>query len=91
MISAAGLGALAASINVNSSKETATGYVKVTTANGQVTTEDYDRASKHGKFSILAGGRVMVEAEGDNVSIEDLKAAVQAVGPDRLEALAHRG
>jgi len=91
MSSAAGLGALAAAINVNSSKETATGYEKVTTVNGRVTTEEYDRSAKHGKYSILASGRLMVEAEGDNVSMDDLKSAVQAVGPDRLDALARHG
>ena len=35
------------------------------------------------------GSRFNVEAQGSGVSIDALKAAVAAVGPDRLDALAH--
>ncbi len=87
MAAMGGVGAMASALNVNSSKETATGYEKVATINGRMTTEEYDRASKSGKFGVMAGGRIMVEAKGDGVSIDDLKAAVAAVGPDKIEAL----
>ena len=91
LASAGGLGAMAQAMNVNSSRETATGYEKVETVNGKMTTEEFDRASSSGKYGVLLGGRLMVEARGTHVSIEDLKAAVSAVGPDRLESLAHKG
>ena len=67
------LGGLAGALNVNSSKETATGYEKVSTVAGRMTTEEYDRASRHGKYGVMAAGHVMVEAEGDDVSMDDLK------------------
>ena len=86
----AGLAGMAGAFDVNSSKETATGYEKVATVDGRMTTEEYDRASRHGKYGVLAGGRFMVRAEGDRVSIDDLKAAVNAVGVVRVEQLAGR-
>jgi len=54
---------------------------------GRMTTESYDRNSHHGEYSVLVGDRFMVAATGDNVSIDDLKSAVQAIGPARLEGL----
>ena len=83
------LGAVAGALNVNSSKVTATGYEKASSINGRLTTEEFDRASSHGKFSVLAGGHVMIEASGDGVTMDDLKSAVGAVGVDRVEALTH--
>lgn len=87
MAAMGGLGAMASALNVNSSKETSTGYEKVATINGHMTTEEYDRSSKSGKFGVMAGGHVMVEARGEGVPMDDLKAAVAAVGPDKLDAL----
>jgi hypothetical protein len=82
------MGALAGAVNVNSSKTTANGYEKMGVVNGHMTTEEYDRSGKSGKYSVMAGGHFMIEAEGTNVSIDDLKAAVNAVGVGRVEALA---
>jgi len=79
---------MASAFNVESSKETATGYEKVGKVNGRMTTEEYDRSSKHGKYGVLVADRFMVEADGSNVTIDDLKGAVAAVGPDRLEGMA---
>ena len=73
--------------NVKGSKETATGYEKVGKVDGRMTTESYDRSSRHGEYSVLVGDHFMVAATGDNVSIDDLKSAVQAIGPSRLEGL----
>ena len=85
---AGGLGAFATAMNVQSDKQTATGYEKVSTINGRLTTERYDTQSKNGEFSVLVGNRFNVDAQGSGVSIDALKAAVAAVGPDRLDALA---
>jgi hypothetical protein len=86
---AAALSAFATAMNVQSDKQTATGYEKVTTINGRLTKESYDNQSKSGDYSVLVGGRFNVEAQGSGVSIDTLKGAVNAVGPDRLDALAH--
>lgn len=85
------LGAMAGAINVQSSKETATGYEKVGTVNGRMTTEDYDRQNRSGKYSVLVGSRFMVEADGSGVDVDALKTAVSSVPLDKLEGIAHPG
>ena len=84
-----GLTAFAGAMNVQEDKETATGYDKTQTINGQIVHEQYDNGSKSGEYSIIIANRFNVEADGSGVPIETLKAAVAAVGPDRLAALAH--
>jgi len=86
---AAGLTAFATAMNVQSDKQTATGYEKVSTINGRLTKESYDNQSKSGEYSVVVANRFSVGAQGSGVSIDVLKAAVAAVGPDRLETLAH--
>jgi hypothetical protein len=86
---AGGLAAMAGAINVNEDRETATGYEKVQTINGRLTTEKYDNQDKSGEYSVIVAGRFVISADGNGVPMDTLKAAVAAVGPDRLEALAH--
>ena len=88
MGAAGAMAGMANALNVRGSKETATGYEKVGKVDGRMTTESYDRNSHHGEYSVLVGDRFMVTATGDNVTIDDLKSAVQAIGPGRLEGLA---
>jgi hypothetical protein len=89
LAAASGLASLAGAINVQEDKQTATGYERASNVNGRWTVEQYDNQSKSGKYSILVGNRFNVAAEGSGVSMDVLKAAVAAVGPDRLEALSH--
>ena len=88
---AGALAGMAGAFNVQSSSESDGRYEKVGKVDGRLTTESYNRASKHGEYNVLVGDRFMVAAEGNGVSIEDLKAAVASVGPARLEALAKKG
>lgn len=80
-------GALAGALKIKSSKETADSYEKVGSENGRATFEKYDRPSKSGRYSVLVGGRFLVEATGHNVTIGDIKSAVAAVDASRLEAM----
>lgn len=88
LAAAGGFAAMAGAINVQSSHETATGYEKVATINGRLTTEKYDNTDKSGEYSVIVANRFNVSAEGSGVSMDVLKGAVAAVGPDRLEGLA---
>jgi hypothetical protein len=88
---AGAFGAMANAFNVRSSKETADGYEKVGKVDGRMTTESFNKTSKHGEYSVLAGDRFMIQAEGDNVTMDELKAAVGAVDPRRVETLAKNG
>ncbi len=84
----AGLTALAAGMNGHATKETASGYEKTETIDGRLTSEEWDRDSKSGKYSVVYGDRFSVQADGSAGSIDDLKAAVRAVDGGRLEAMA---
>jgi hypothetical protein len=89
LAAAGGFAAMAGAMNVQSDHETSTGYEKVSTINGRLTTEKYDNQARSGTYSVIVASRFSVEAEGSGVSMDALKGAVAAVGPDRLEALAH--
>jgi len=88
---AGAFGAMANAFNVRSSSETGDRYEKMGKVDGRMTQESYDKAAKHGEYSVLAGDRFMIQAQGDNVSMDELKAAVAAVNPGRMERLAKNG
>jgi hypothetical protein len=81
----AGLGA---ALNVQSNKETATGYERTQTVDGRIVSEEWDKESRDGKYMTTIANRFMVEARGRVASVDELKAAVDAIGPDKLAALA---
>ncbi|MEW5687754.1 MAG: Yip1 family protein [Pseudomonadota bacterium] len=85
---AGALAGMASAFKVKSHEENADGYEKIDTINGRLVQEKYNRTSKSGEYSVLVGQRFAVSAEGEGVSIDDLKAAVNAVGIERLESLA---
>jgi hypothetical protein len=88
MAAVGALASLGSALNVQSSKQTATGYEKTGSVDGRMTTEEWDSTSKSGKFSIVVADRFMISAEGRGVDMNLLKAAVASVGVPRLEALA---
>ncbi|MDZ4370065.1 MAG: Yip1 family protein [Phenylobacterium sp.] len=85
---AAALVGLAGAFNAQSSQETATGYEKMGQVDGRMTQESYDREARSGEYAVLVGERFWVRAEGSGVTMDELKAAVAAVGISRLEAVA---
>jgi hypothetical protein len=82
-----GLTAIASAFGVETSKETATGYEKVGKVEGRMTTEEWDRESKAGKFAWIIANRFVVSADGSGGNIDELKDAVKAVKPADLRAL----
>lgn len=80
---------MASAFNVQSDRETATSYEKVSNVNGRMTDEEFDRQARSGKYSVLVGNRFVVEANGSGVDINDLKAAVQSVDLNHLQSLGH--
>lgn len=66
---------------------TATGYEKITTAGGRMVSEQWDDASKAGRYSVVAADRFSISAEGAAERIEVLRAAVETVNAARLRAL----
>ena len=89
-IAAAGaIAAMGGAFNVETSRETGSGYEKIGKVDGRMTTEEYDRQSKHGKYSVIVASRFVVQAQGDGVSMDELKGAVSSVGFGKLEGMAH--
>lgn len=84
---AGALAGMASAFNVQSSSESDGKYEKVGKVDGRMTQESYDKTTKHGQYSVLVGDRFMVAAEGEGASVDDLKSAVAAIGPAKLEAL----
>ena len=84
LAAAGAIASLATAFGVESDRETATGFEKVGRVNGQLTTQEWDRTSLHGKYGVLLDDRFLIDAEGNAPSFDDLKNAVAAVGPDRV-------
>jgi hypothetical protein len=91
MAAAGALASLGGALNIQSSRETATGYEKIGKVDGRMTTEEFDRQAKSGKYTVVVADRFVVEAAGSGVDMDQLKSAVNSVGFDRLEGLAKTG
>jgi hypothetical protein len=78
---------MAGAMGVQGSRESADGYERTATVNGRVVTESVSRGSATAKYGVV-GARFMITADGHNVGIDEVKAAVDAVGIGRVEALA---
>ncbi len=72
-------------------RETETGYEKTGTFNGFKSHEKYDKSSKSGELSTIVGGRFVVEASGNNVSMEAIKDAVTKVDLKKLDGMKNEG
>ncbi|RJF90502.1 Yip1 family protein [Sphingomonas cavernae] len=89
LAAAGGLAALGTAFNVQSSRQTETGYEKTGTVDGRMTSEKWDNNTRSGSFGVLVANRFMVEAEGSNVGgIDALKSAVASVDLAKLESAA---
>jgi hypothetical protein len=87
MGAAGALAAMGSALNVNQSKQTATGYEKITSKDGVITTEEYDNTTRNGKYSIMTGNRLMIGAEGEKVPMDKIKAAVNSIDKAKAQAL----
>ena len=83
-----GLGAIAGAINIQSNRETATGYERTGNVDGRMTTEKWNSASMRGSYGTLVGNRFMIKAEGRGVDIERIKSAVRGLDFALLESAA---
>lgn len=72
-------------------KETDNGYEKMGKVNGRPTHERFQKDGSTGEYSLLVGGRFIVETHGDNVDMATIKTASASVGYDKLEAMKNEG
>ena len=68
-------------------RDTDTGYEKMTKYRGLPCEERYDREAKDGSMKVYVAKRFIVEVSGSNASIEEIKAALDALDTAKLEAL----
>lgn len=71
---------------VDINKENETGYEKTITYKGNKGFEKYDNQGKYGELSILVAKRFVIEANGNNVSMDQMKAAVDMIDIGKLES-----
>ena len=83
-----GVGASDDARGATTERKTATGYERITTAGGRMVTEQWDTASRSGRYAIVAAEKFSISAEGLAESVDVLKAAVETVNAARLRALA---
>lgn len=72
---------------VDIDRETDTGYEKTTTYNGHKAYEEYDNQNQSGKISVLVSKRFIVEVDGDNVSMDQIKTVLGMIDIGRLESM----
>ncbi len=82
------LAALGSAFGANASEESASFYSKTGQVDGRMTMEEFNRETSVGKFAVIAGDRVMVEAEGSGASMDALKSAIGTIDLGQVEALA---
>jgi hypothetical protein len=79
---------MAGALGVNANKQDSNGYMKTNTVDGRVITEEVDRSANSAKYAIVGKNGVMLSADGaGGATIDDVKAAVNAIGIGKLEAL----
>lgn len=88
MAALGGIAGMAGSLGVEQNREDANGYERTTTVDGQIQVEKWNRTDSRGKFGTMVAGRFMIEADGEAGSIDELKAAVNAIDAGQLAALA---
>jgi hypothetical protein len=87
----AAMGALAGlggAMNIQSNEQTATGYEKTSTVNGQMINEKWQNNDHSGSYSAMVASRFQIEADGSAPSIDVLKGAVAAIDQGKLASLA---
>lgn len=68
-------------------RESDDGYERTIKFKGFKALEKYDTKSKRGEMNVLVGARFQVEVDGDSVTPEQIKAALEAVDLQKLSTL----
>ncbi|MGB5722999.1 MAG: hypothetical protein WBM39_01185, partial [Parasphingorhabdus sp.] len=88
---AGSLAALGNAMNMESESQNGTVIEKMGKIDGRLTTIRYDSASKDGRYGMIVGDRFNVQADGYANSIADLRAVLDQIDLDALEAIARSG
>jgi len=80
-------GATAALAEPEIDKQTEDGFEKTTTFQGRKAYERYVRSRRQGEIHVVVADRFLVELAGEDVTLEELRAALQELDVARLEPL----
>jgi hypothetical protein len=72
-------------------KESDEGYEKTFKSGNNKGLESYNNSSKSGKIEMFVAERFMVKVEGNNVSMEAIKGALDEIGISNLEQMKDKG
>jgi hypothetical protein len=72
-------------------RETDNSYEKTTTYSGHKAHEKYEKSGQHGEIEVLVGNRFVVELNGNQISMDQLKAALGAVDLGKLDGMKMQG
>lgn len=72
-------------------KEDENGYEKTTTINGYRGYEKHNKSNNSSEISLVVGNRFIVQLDGDDVSVDDLKSALDKVDLGKLEGMKNVG
>jgi uncharacterized protein YceK len=79
--------ALAAWTMADIDKETDNGYEKTTKIEGYKGYEKYNNESKSGEINVLVGDRFVVNVNGDNLTMDQIKSILKDINLDKLADL----
>ena len=79
--------AMAAWTMADIDKETDTGYEKTTSLEGYKAYEKYDSKSKSGELNLLVADRYVLNVNGSNVTMEQMKGIIEELNLDKLSEL----
>jgi hypothetical protein len=84
---ASGMMGMASWAMVQTEREDDTGYEKTYKDDGRLVHEQWDSGSRRGEFAVIVADRFVVKAEGENLAMDELKAALAEIDLDALAAM----
>jgi hypothetical protein len=80
-----GMAAMAGAANVQENRQDANGYSRTRTENGRIVSETVDNAARTAEYAVITRG-LSVTGRGRGVGIDQVRAAVEAVAAQGLDA-----
>lgn len=92
-MSAGGMGGMFAAgwLMAEIDRESDNEYEKTTTYDGHKAYEKYNNSRKNGEISVMVAGRFLINVEGDDVPMDDIKEALEEIDLDELESMKDEG
>ncbi len=82
---------LAGAFGGSAETETEDGYTRARVIDGRMTMEAVSKSAGTASYTVFVGKRIAVSAQGSGISAEEVKRLIDAVGLERVEALAKAG